>query len=84
MEYLKLLEEYWVWHIGISIFFILYSYYIMYKLFTDSKKFHYIDMAIKLLFISTIYMLLHIYRIIDSLDMKSFKIEYKHVYDLFN
>ena len=56
----------------------------MYKLFADSKKFHYIDMAIKLLFISTIYMMLHIYRIIDSLDMKRFKIEYKHVYDLFN
>ena len=56
----------------------------MYKLFADSKKFHYIDMAIKLLFISTIYMMLHIYRIIDSLDMKRFKIEYKHVYDIFN
>jgi hypothetical protein len=84
MEYLKLLEEYWAWHIGISIYFILHSYYIMYKLFADSKKFHYIDMAIKLLFFSTIYMMLHIYRIIDSIDMKRFKIEYKHVYDLFN
>ena len=84
MEYLKLLEEYWVWHIGISVFFIFYSYYILFKLYKDSRKYHYLDMAIKLLVIGTIYMSLHIYRIIDSIDMRRFKIEYRQVYDLFN
>ncbi len=81
---IKLLEEVWVWHIGISVFFITYSYYLMIKLVTDAKRFHYIDMAVKLLFIGTVYMGLHIYRVLGSIDMRSFETEYPEIYNFFN
>ena len=55
----------------------------MLKLVTDAKRFHYIDMAVKLLFVGTVYMGLHIYRVLGSIDVRRFKIEHPEIYNRF-
>ncbi len=86
MKYIfDVLENQWVWHAGVSVSYLLYTFYMIYILLFKQDiitKFRINIVFINL--VSCVYIILHIHRIFLSLDKISLKREYWWIYETLN